>query len=167
MEDKRVDRKTVAVRTKNKAEGKSGEDLEMTAYTRRQFFDAFRPRQKHGHPEYDIQCCIVRWMANEFPGILFTISLGGVRLPMGLAVKAKKAGYQKGTPDIQIFEPRGKYHGLFVEVKTDKGKPDEEGNQERYIDELNKRGYCATFGYGEKEIKKIIKIYMGLKNERI
>lgn len=52
----------------------------------------------------------------------------------------KRAGYKKGFPDMFIAEPRGQYHGLFVELKVlDKAKPD----QLSWGLKLKNKGYCA------------------------
>ena len=73
--------------------------------------------------------------------ILFTSSMVGVFLPVKYAVLRKKMGVKSGYPDIMIFEPKGKFHGLFIELKSDIGRISNE--QENVIEELNKRGYKA------------------------
>lgn len=74
-------------------------------------------------------------------GVLFCASLGGRRVSIGLAVKMKRAGYQKGYPDICIEEPRGQWHGMRVEVKF-QTKPSPE--QIKWRDELLKRNIYAV-----------------------
>ena len=32
--------------------------------------------------------------------------------------KAKATGMKKGVPDLFIYEPRGEYHGLAIELKV-------------------------------------------------
>jgi hypothetical protein len=76
---------------------------------------------------------------------------------MKQAIKMKMTGYVKGFPDLQICEPNEKYHGLFIEVKTDKGVVSKE--QKEWIKQLNKRGYYATYVKGSEDAIKLIDAY--------
>jgi len=67
--------------------------------------------------EFPVQCEIVLWLNSLQPEVLFCASAGGMRTSIGVAKKMKRAGYKRGFPDIFIYEPRGKYHGLALEVK--------------------------------------------------
>lgn len=71
--------------------------------------------------------------------ILFCASAGGMRTSMLQAKKMKAMGYQKGFPDLFICEPRGQYHGMFVEMKSTVGVQSAE--QKAWQKELEKRGY--------------------------
>ena len=73
-------------------------------------------------------------------GVLFCASAGGMRTNMRTAIKMKKAGYKKGYPDIFIYEPRGKYHGMAVEVKCGSYPTLE---QKEWQEKLIKLGYYA------------------------
>ena len=72
-------------------------------------------------------------------GVLHCASMAGVNLPMRWAVKMKRKGYRRGHPDHFIYEPRGIYHGMAIELKVENTKKDE--NQDKWRDELNKRKY--------------------------
>jgi hypothetical protein len=72
---------------------------------------------------------------------LFCASAGGMRVSYSVAKKMKRAGYIAGHPDITIYEPRGPWHGMTVELKVE-GKPSPE--QIQWRDELRKRGYYAV-----------------------
>jgi hypothetical protein len=71
-----------------------------------------------------------------------------------------------------IAYPSGNFHGLFIEVKTEKANPFlKNGNisknkhiQEQYkvLLELERKGYLAEFGVGFEGCKKIIKNYLNL-----
>ena len=57
------------------------------------------------------------WLTNR--GILHCASAGGLHTPNKVAaMRMKRAGYKKGHPDIIIYEPRGQWHGMAVEVKV-------------------------------------------------
>ena len=102
-------------------------------------------------------------------GVLFCASAGGMRTSIGTAVKMKRAGYKKGFPDIGIYEPRGTYHGLFIELKCDnKSGPTDE--QTEWQAELAKRGYLAkivphrlSFREAQEWIERVVYEYLQLK----
>lgn len=108
--------------------------------------------------EYIEQIQFVNWLEQTYPGILFSSSCGGMRTSIGTAVKMKRAGYKKGCPDIMIFEPRGQYHGLFIEMKREK-KSVISPEQKVWINELNKRNYKAVICYGFEDAKKTVEKY--------
>lgn len=66
----------------------------------------------------------------------------GVNLPVRYAVMRKKMGCKKGAPDLMIFEPNKEYKGLFIELKSPTGNT-KDIEQNRWQEELNKRGYLA------------------------
>lgn len=53
----------------------------------------------------------------------------------------KMSGYKKGCPDIMIFEPRGGYHGLMIELKAKNGVTTKD--QVEWQNNLEIRGYKA------------------------
>lgn len=107
--------------------------------------------------EAGVQTLIVNYLKFQYPGILYCASAGGMFTSMKQAIKMKMTGYVKGFPDLQICEPNEKYHGLFIEVKTEKGVVSKE--QKEWIKQLNKRGYYATYVKGSDEAIKVIDAY--------
>lgn len=107
--------------------------------------------------EAGVQTLIVNYIKFQYPGILYCASAGGMFTSMKQAIKMKMTGYVKGFPDLQICEPNEKYHGLFIEVKTEKGVVSKE--QKEWIKQLNKRGYYATYVKGSEEAIKVIDAY--------
>jgi hypothetical protein len=85
-------------------------------------------------------------------GVLFCASAGGMHTPNKMAaIRMKRAGYKAGHPDVVIYEPRGGWHGMTVELKV---KNYAEKTQRDWRDELLKRGYYAVivpgrFGFYE------------------
>lgn len=79
-------------------------------------------------------------------GVLFCASAGGMRVNMRTAIKMKKAGYRKGHPDVFIYEPRGQYHGMAVEIKCGTYPTPE---QKEWQEKLSKRGYYAVIVPGK------------------
>ena len=94
-----------------------------------------------------------------YPHILWTSTLGGIYLGKGnWKQKALiKRHYKKGVPDILIFEPNNKYHGLMVELKVKYNKPSK--HQKLWIANLTARGYKAVVCYKLEEFIKIFEKY--------
>ena len=100
--------------------------------------------------EYQLQKAIVTYIKLQYPNVLYCASAGGLRTSMTQAVKMKASGYIKGYPDLSILEPVGKFHSLFLEVKTKKA-------------EQQKNSYG-----GEKNLMKEIlylKLYMAMMKQ--
>lgn len=76
-------------------------------------------------------------------------------------VKLKRLGMRVGFPDLLIFEPRGKFHGLAIELKRRKGGRVSDA-QSKCLEELSERGYRAEVAKGFDEAKKIIDEYLKL-----
>jgi REP element-mobilizing transposase RayT len=76
-------------------------------------------------------------------------------------IKAKKSGYKKGFPDLFIYEPRGEFNGLAIELKVGKNRATKE--QLWWRNELNERGYVAEICTGIDEALEVINRY--LKNK--
>jgi hypothetical protein len=91
---------------------------------------------------------------------MLNASLNGVRLPLGLAVKAKRMGMKRGYPDIHLPIARGGYHALYIELKAGKNKPTPE--QWEWIRSLNAEGNYACVCWGVREaVDKIIEYLEG------
>lgn len=104
--------------------------------------------------EFEEQSAIFEWakaMSKRYPCLNYMSgSLNGIRLPLGLAVKAKKNGLLKGFPDIFLPYNNGTYTGLFIELKRLKGgvvSPE----QTDFIEYLNSQGYKAVVCKGHSE----------------
>ena len=110
--------------------------------------------------EYFLQVAVVNYVQYIYPNVLFCASAGGMRTNIGTAVKMKRMGYKKGFPDLFFYEPRKKYLGLAIELKTDKGIISPE--QRDWNKCLNSRGYKAVICFGDKEAIKVIDEYFSL-----
>ena len=107
--------------------------------------------------EAGVQKSVIDYIKYAYPQALYCASAGGLRTSITQAIKMKATGYVKGVPDLQIFEPMGKYHGLLIEIKDIKGVVSKE--QKQWIKELNERGYYATYSRGFEATIKIIDDY--------
>lgn len=85
--------------------------------------------------------------------------LAGTKIQRAKKMKTAKAeGLKVGTPDLFIAIPAGGWGGLWIEMKSEKGKPSE--NQLIMIDRLSKVGYKCEICYGWIQAKECIEIYL-------
>jgi hypothetical protein len=71
-----------------------------------------------------------------------------------------RMGRVKGVPDWCLPVPRGRFHGLFIEQKAERGRPTKE--QKQWEELLNMQGYKAVTCVGwEKTIQTLVQ-YLNL-----
>lgn len=126
--------------------------------------------------EESVQIAVSKYLRLVYPNVMFTSESSGLRLTMGQAVKAKKQRSQRGLPDMLIFEPRGGYFGLMLELKRDGESPFRRDGKlranlhlsEQYeaIKKLNFNGYQSLFAVGFDQARRIIDHYMSLKKTK-
>lgn len=96
---------------------------------------------------------------------LFSIPNGGSRHGLE-AENLKEQGQKNGVPDLFIALPRGKFHGLFIEMKRlpteGKGKIVISESQWEWHHRLKAAGYATYFCYGYDEAMRTIKAYLRL-----
>lgn len=106
--------------------------------------------------EYELQKAICKYL--DLNNVLYCGSMGGQYQKFhSQRNKSKATGYKRGFPDIFIYEPRGSYYGLAIELKVGKNRATKE--QLKWRDELNKRGYVAEICYGLEAID-VIETYL-------
>ena len=129
-------------------------------------------------PEEILQFQICRYLEMQYPQVLFETRLNGLKMPIGLAKKAKMLGARRAMPDLTIYEEsiknadglhKIKYGGLFLELKAEgtrlKNKKGEYATphlleQSVILRRLRMRGYYATFVIGFEQAKEIIDWYL-------
>ena len=67
-------------------------------------------------------------------------------------------GLKNGVPDICLPAPRGKYHGLYIEMKVGRNTPTD--SQAKYLEFLTAQGYCAVWCVGANNAINTIKSYL-------
>jgi hypothetical protein len=82
------------------------------------------------------------------------------RLGTGQIIYWKKMGLRVDWPDLEMLEPRGKYHGFIIELKR-KGEQPREG-QLFWLDYLAKRGYYTCWHDSFDDAAKAIEQYLAL-----
>ncbi len=114
--------------------------------------------------EYELQKSIIEYIKMQY-NVLYCASAGGLRTSITQAKRMKATGYVAGFPDLAIFEPNGEYHGLFLEVKTKKGRVS--ASQLAWIKKLNERNYRAVVVYSFDEAKREIDDYLTIKKNYV
>lgn len=113
--------------------------------------------------EYEAQRDIFAWaehMEHKYPELWFLNgSLNGVRLTIGQAVKAKKAGMKKGYPDIFLPVARMKWHGLYIELKREKNSR-ATPEQNNWLFKLSEQGYLPCICKGKEAAIRVIIQYL-------
>lgn len=126
------------------------------------------PTRRPRHIEDDHQAALFRWAAmaeRQHPDLcmLAAMPLGGKRNARE-AARLKGQGAKAGYPDILLDAPRGRYHGLRIELKAPREtlgrKPTVSATQKDWITRLNDRGYCALVCEGWEAARKAILLYL-------
>ena len=111
--------------------------------------------------EANEQAALFRWawfMRGKYPelDLLYHIPNGGSR-------NLKRQGVRAGVPDLCLPVARGRYHGLYIEMKYGKNKTSDEQN--KWLDALSKQGYAVAVCYGWESAQKVITNYLNIKGE--
>lgn len=72
----------------------------------------------------------------------------------------KLAGVRSGVPDLCLPVPSGRYHGLYIEMKTDTGRASQD--QKWWIEHLNAAGYFAEVCHGWESAVAVLEWYLSL-----
>ena len=126
-----------------------------------------RTKKPIKHTEANYQQQVIEWarMASrsaKYPMLdMLHCSLNGVKLSALQAAKAKQQGMLSGVPDLFLPVPIGGYHGLFIEMKSDKGRLST--NQTWFLSKVELLGYKIAVCYSADEaIEKIKSYYFGI-----
>ena len=83
------------------------------------------------------------------------------------AAKLKAEGVKPGVPDICLPVARGKYHGLYIELKTRQGKLS--SRQQTWLADLNGQGFkallCWSWTSARQEIEHYLTLTSGKNHE--
>ena len=89
---------------------------------------------------------------------LFHVPNGGER-PGAVAKRLQLQGVKSGVSDLMLPLARGKYHGLWIELKRRDGGAVSQ-NQRDFIRDMIDAGYMATVARGSDEAIRIITDYL-------
>lgn len=123
-----------------------------------------RPKDKRRlTPEGKIQAECFAWFWNEYPQFrkcLFHVPNENNRSDSNLIQGAirKSLGVVPGVADLLFLVPRGKYHGLCIEMKDEKGK--QRPAQEEWQAIVESQGYRYNICRSLEQFKEIMKDYL-------
>lgn len=110
------------------------------------------------------QAAVIKWsqqpsIRSQWPelALLHHIPNGGTRDPVE-AKHLKQQGVKRGVPDLCLPVPRGPYHGLYIEMKTETGRATED--QKWWGAQLTRMGYCWLVCHGWENAVQTIEAYL-------
>ena len=115
------------------------------------------------HLESAQQAQVVEWSrwaykTGKYPMLnMLHCSLNGVKLSGTQAKIAKGQGMLSGVPDLFLPVPKNGYHGLFIEMKSEKGRVTE--NQHWFLTNAESLSYKTVICYSAKEAISAIQAY--------
>ena len=116
--------------------------------------------------EFQEQAAVVRWarcLADSGDDRLKLLhgDASGVRVPIGCAVKMKRAGAVKGWPDLFLAVKTFDFNGLFVEMKRETGGV--VSKEQKYLHLLlRQQGFAVVVCRGAYEGICAIRNYLGI-----
>jgi hypothetical protein len=123
-------------------------------------------KKKRHYPESQICISLYQWFCLQYPRHeprYLRLEVGGQRTKVSQSI-LKAEGNKSGVSDVLIALPKGKYAGLWLEVKTEKGKMT--NNQKIFHVEMYPDYQCKS-GYGFDQCTRIITQYMRLPDNDI
>jgi len=95
-----------------------------------------------------------KWPELEF---MYHIPNGGHR-SKATAGRLKAEGVKRGVPDIHLPVARGGYFGMYIELKSETGRPT--GEQKGWLRHLERQGYLAVVCKGFEDAAEQITAYL-------
>lgn len=124
-------------------------------------------------PEFELQKRVCSYLRVVYPSVFFmSDTIASLKLTKFQAIRnAQIQDPDFKTPDLIIFSPKGKYHGLFIELKVEspyKLNGELKSNehikaQSETIEKLKQLGYYADFAWNFNDIVKLIDRYLNEK----
>lgn len=110
--------------------------------------------------EHDIQVQLFKWLRVTHPKVeqvAYAVPNAGKRsVRAGMYYKAE--GLKSGVPDICIPVSSQGFNGLYIELKTEKGKATD--NQREWLEKLTAQGYMAVLCKGFEAARTTIDDYL-------
>ena len=118
-------------------------------------------KRRNAQPEAIEQAKVIAWaIANErnYPYLqLLHCSLNGVKMTKAQAGRAIAQGMKKGVADLFLPVKMGIYGGLYIEMKSEKGRTSID--QSKFLKAVSDNGYAVSVCYSANEAIKRIEDY--------
>ena len=125
--------------------------------------------------EKNLTQVITKYLQIKHRDVIFKIDLASdqkLSIQQAKRNSALLGRWSKGYPDLFIAEARHGYHGLYIEIKTEKANPFKKDGtlkknehletQNHFLEILRDKGYYATFGVGYDSCIDIIEQYLAI-----
>lgn len=114
-------------------------------------------------PEDDEQIALFEWInlqLGRWPELVYAYHVpnGGHRNKL-TAMVLKGMGVKRGVPDVHIPVPKGPYHGLWIELKKQRGGRLEQ-EQRIWLSAMKRLGHYCVCCEGWEEAARYIEAYM-------
>jgi fructose/tagatose bisphosphate aldolase len=112
------------------------------------------------NPEQIHHINVVNWFTHNYPDLAddFHHFANERKCSMQQGRLLKRMGVKKGVADFFLALAIGGFHGLWIELKTEKGKLTPE--QLEFLMRKRQRGYSARVAHGSDEAKEAILDYL-------
>ena len=118
--------------------------------------------------EQQEQITLIKWtqqpsVRGEYPELALLFHIPNERADKVQAAILQKMGVKRGVPDLFLPVPSGKYHGLFIEMKTAIGR--ESDSQVWWKAHLEANGYVSATCRGWKNASEVLLWYLNLNRQ--
>ena len=119
--------------------------------------------------EHQEQAALIGWWRVQCTALgipeplLYAIPNGGARDAI-TGRNLRDEGVRRGIPDLMLAVPNDLYHGLYIELKTQAGRPSPE--QRQMIEMLNTQGFRAVICHGFEEARNEILCYLAISRAK-
>jgi len=123
--------------------------------------------KKPSRTEHEIQSAFISWCnfpktLECFPELELIYAIpNGANKSIATAMKFKREGLKPGVPDLHLPVPRGEYHSLYLEFKSDKSKK-LSGKQIEWFNKLTSHGNMCVCVASEEKAEQVVKRYLSM-----
>ncbi|MGX8711647.1 MAG: VRR-NUC domain-containing protein [bacterium] len=116
--------------------------------------------------ETQAQQCVIKWsqqpsIRQKWPCLKLLHHIPNERqCSPAQGAQLKRMGVRRGVPDLDLPVPRGKYHGLRIEMKDEDGRPTPD--QDWWLGELREQGYFTECCHGWESAIRVLEWYLNL-----
>ena len=113
--------------------------------------------------EDDHQALVIKWAESaigKWPCLRWLYHIPNERKCTVIeGARLKRIGVKAGVSDLFLPYPVGRYHGLYIEMKTPDGRVSD--SQTEFLEAMKRYGYAAYICKGYAAAIRVIKDYLG------
>ena len=103
-----------------------------------------------------LQMAVARYL--DYINVLWCHVANERKTSIQAGARLKKKGVKSGVPDCLIFEPKGNFIGLAIELKIKPNKPSK--NQKEWMKNLTNKGWFCSVCYDIDDAINTIETYL-------